>query len=485
VIEAGVPFTLEAWVVSETGAVIDSSEVTWASSDQEVATVAAGGRVSPRAPGDVVITASAGGVDASVSFGVAPSSTGWVATEADEPVAEPIDALTTSAIFSSPAPDLTVPTPEFTSDALPDRSPTGESAIVVVDESTFTPTPKKPTSKLLLIGLPLVIAAVAVAAVLANRQRSEAEQAGTVVTRDTVAGPVPGTVRLSGVPTTVTVGDTFTVAGAVIDSTRQAVPATAVGWRSSNPEIATVDSVSGHVTAVAAGEATIDAQIAGQPATVQLVIAPRPSGPIARIAVAPARLRLVEGRKQQLTANLVDSSNAPVIGAVTWQIEDTTVATIDATGNVTTRKAGRTNVVASSGAVTTKVPLTVASKEGESDKDAIRAQVETFIAALNGRNAQRVTALYTAESADDKANLAALIAALTPAAGLRASSGGFGEPEVGWTEASTNFTVRLSWKPATGAAKSQTVPFKATLEKGGTGTSGWKLLGVRALERIQ
>src|SRR5688572_12100816 len=168
VIEAGVPFTLEAWVVSETGAVVDSSEVSWESSDPDVATVAAGGRVSPRAPGDVAITASAGGVDASVSFGVAPSSTGWEPPQSDEAIVEPVDALTTSAIFSSPAPDLSVPTPEFTSTALPERSPTGESAVVVVDESTFTPTPKKPTSKLLLIGLPLVIAGVAVGAVLAN-----------------------------------------------------------------------------------------------------------------------------------------------------------------------------------------------------------------------------------------------------------------------------------------------------------------------------
>ena len=118
VIEAGVPFTLEAWVVSETGAVVDSSEVSWASSDPDLAMVAAGGRVSPRAPGDVVITASAGGVDASVSFGVAPSSTGWQPPESDEAIVEPVDALTTSAIFSSPAPTERA-APEFTSNARP------------------------------------------------------------------------------------------------------------------------------------------------------------------------------------------------------------------------------------------------------------------------------------------------------------------------------------------------------------------------------
>ena len=60
-----------------------------------------------------------------------------------------------------------------------------------------------------------------------------------------------------------------------------------------------------------------------------------------------------------------------------------------------------------------------------------------------------------------------------------------GAPEIGWTEATANFTVRLSWKPATGAAKTQTVPFKATLEKTGTAANSWKLLNVRATEKLQ
>ncbi len=485
VIEAGAPFALEAWVVSETGAVIDSSEVSWQSSDPEVATVAAGGRVSPHAPGDVTITASAGGVDASVSFSVAPSSTGWVPPDGDASAVESAESLTTSAIFSSPVPDLGTATPELTTDALPERSPTGESSIVVVDESSFTRPPKKRTSRLLLIGLPLVIVGVAAAAMLANRDSSAAGDVAVSATHDTVVGPRPGTVSLSGVPSIVTVGDTFTVAGTVVDSTRTAVPAVVASWRSSNPEVATVDSTTGRVTAVAAGEATIDAEVAGQAATARLVIAPRASGPIARIVVAPARLRVIEGRKQQLTANLVDSANAPVIGAVTWQIEDTTIASVDASGNITTKKPGRTNVVAASGSVTTKVPLTVASKDGD-DAEVIRAQIEPFLTALNGKNAQRVTALYAAESQQDKDNLAFLLETLKqPAANLRATGLNVAAPEVGWTEATANFTVRLSWKPATGAAKSQTVPFKATLEKGGTTTTTWKLLNVRAMEKLQ
>jgi uncharacterized protein YjdB len=485
VIEAGVPFTLEAWVVSETGAVIDSSEVSWHSSDPEIATVAAGGRVGPRGEGDVTITASAGGVDAAVNFSVAPSSTGWTPSDtADEAMADPADILTTSAIFSSPTPDLSRPGPDLTANALPEPTPTGESSIVTADDASFTSTPKKKTSKLLLIGLPLVIAGVAVGAVLANRDGPSVEQTGAGTYVDT--RPVPGTVGLSGVPDTATVGDTFTVAATVVDTTRSAVAAAAAGWRSSNPEIAAVDSLTGRVTAVAAGEVTIDAQVDGKPASARLVVAPRPPGSIARIDVAPARLRLIEGRKQQLTANLVDSANAPVIGQVTWQVEDTTIATIDPTGNISTRKPGRTNVVASSGAVTAKVPLTVAAKEGETDAEAIRGQVETFLTALNGRNAQRITALYTAESPQDKENLSFLLETTKQAgSNLRASALSVSAPEIGWTEATANFTIRLSWKPAAGAAKSQTVPFRATLEKGGTATSSWKLLGVRATEKIQ
>ncbi|MDQ3950325.1 MAG: Ig-like domain-containing protein [Gemmatimonadota bacterium] len=488
VIEAGAPFTLEAWVVSESGAVIDSSEVSWQSSDAEVATVATGGRVKPRTPGDVTITASAGGVDASVNFSVVPSTTGWVPPEGDEPVEEPAaaGAFSTSPVFPTPAPDFGGSPPEFAAGALPDAPAAEEGSVAVADETAFSPTSRKRTSKLLLIGLPLVIVGVAAAAMLANRQRPVSEDAGTVGVRDSVVGPVPGTVSLAGVPATVTVGDTFTVMATVVDSTRTPVPATAGSWRSSNPEIVAVDSATGRVTAIAPGEASIEALVAGQPAAAKFVVAARPSGPIARIVITPTRLRVIEGRKQQLTANLVDSANAPVIGAVTWQIEDTTVASIDATGNITARKPGRTNVVARSDTITTKIPLTVASKDGETDAEAIRAQIEQFLAALNGRNAQRVTALYTAESPQDKQNLDVLLGALKqPGANLRATALSVAAPEIGWTEATATFTIRLSWKPATGAAKTQTVPFKATLEKGTAGANGWKLLGVRATEKLQ
>ncbi|MDQ3996803.1 MAG: Ig-like domain-containing protein, partial [Gemmatimonadota bacterium] len=484
VIEAGVPFALEAWVVSESGAVIDSSEVSWQSSDPEVATVRADGRINPRAPGDVTITASAGGVDASVSFGVAPSATGWVPAEGEEPVEEAVDPFSTSAIFPIQAADPGGSGPEVLAGALPERPVTGEEAVAVADDAPFTPPRKRKAPRLLLIGLPLVIVGVAAAAMLANRTGGGA---GTieVTPRDTVVGPVPGTVSLSGVPATVMVGDTFTVAGTVVDTTRTPVPTAVASWRSSNPEIASIDSATGRVTAIAPGEASIEALVAGRPATVRLAVAARPSGPIARIVIAPTRLRIVEGRKQQLTANLVDSANAPAIGAVTWQVEDTTIASIDQSGNVTARKAGRTNVVATSDSVTAKVPLQVASKEGETDMESIRAQVDQFLGALNARNAQRVTALYTAESPQDKQNLDVLLEALKPGASLRATGLTVAAPEIGWTEATASFTVRLSWKPATGAAKSQTVPFRATLEKGTTAAGGWKLLGIRATEKLQ
>jgi len=200
--------------------------------------------------------------------------------------------------------------------------------------------------------------------------------------------------------------------------------------------------------------------------------------------VTPTRLRLVEGRKQQLAANLVDSANSPVVGALTWQVEDTTIASVDpATGTVTALKAGRTNVVATSGAVKTKVALTVAAKAGQSDEDAIRGQLEQFVAALNARNAQRVQGMYTAESAQDKQNLDFLLETLKRAgSNFRAAGLTVSAPEIGWTEATANFTVRASWKPATGAAKTQAVTFRATLERAG---NSWKLLGVRALDKLE
>ncbi|MFN2567405.1 MAG: Ig-like domain-containing protein, partial [Gemmatimonadaceae bacterium] len=500
VVEAGVPFTLEVWVVSESGAVIDSSEVTWRSSDPEVAIVAPDGRVKPRTAGDVTITASAGGVDASVSLSVAPSTTGYVPTDADDESVEAVPALAAPALE---APSLgasgifgTDGASGLGSDGaspgvvsgLPSDAAASDGSVAVADDASLAASNRgaaRRSRRALLIGLPLVIVGVAAVGLLLGDPRgSKEEPVDSTLIRAGAIGPLPGTVSLSGVPATVTVGDTFTLAATVVDSTGTPVPAPAANWRSSNPEIAAVDSATGRVTGIAPGEATIDAEVAGKPATARLAVAARPSGPIARIMVTPARLRLVEGRKQQLAANLVDSANAPVIGTVTWQVEDTTIASVDANGNVTARKPGQTNVVATSDAITTKVPLTVAASD--SDADVIRAQVEQFVVALNGRNAQRVTALYTVESPQDRENLEFLLATLRqPGANLRGSGFNVAAPTIGWTEATADFTLRLSWKPATGAAQTKTVPFRATLEKTGTAANSWKLLGVRAVEKLQ
>jgi serine/threonine protein kinase/uncharacterized protein YjdB len=492
VIEAGVPFTLEAWVVSESGAVIDSSEVAWQSSDPEIARVAPGGRVRPRAPGDVTITASVGGVDAQVGFAVSPSTTGYVPGESEEPVEEvPVPALagagllTTSDFMAGDAAVSAMPA-SFTGDSPSTASSDGGVAVVDAPPAASNRGAARRTNRMLLIGLPLVVVGVAAAAYFANRGGSTGGEATGAVTPTVTepSGPPPGTVNLAGIPAAVIVGDTFSLSATIVDSSRTPVPTAAANWRSSNLDIVDVDSASGLVTGIAAGEATITADVAGKQATAQIVIAARPSGPIARIVVAPARLRIVEGKKQQLTANLVDSANAPVVGAVTWQVEDTTIASVDSTsGNVTARKAGRTNVVASSGGVTTKVALTVAAKEGETDQEAIRGQVDQFVTALNGRNAQRVQALYLAESAQDKQNLAFLLETFKRAgSNFRATGLNVAAPEIGWTEATANFTVRASWKPAAGAVKNQTVNFRATLERSG---NAWKLLGVRALDKLE
>jgi len=434
-----------------------------------------------------------------VSFSVSPSTVGYVPEDGEErsdDVGAPAAALVAAGpplLLSDLAANDRAGDAAAAADALPDTPPpeavatTAESAVPLSDvpPAASNRGTARRTNRLLLVGLPLVVIGAAAAAMLANRGGSESESTGVVAQAQVdTSGPRPGTVSLSGAPAAVTVGDTFNLSATVIDSTRTPVPATAANWRSTNPEIAAVDSVSGRVTSVGPGEATITADVAGQQASTHLVVAARPAGPIARVVVTPTRLRLVEGRKQQLAANLVDSVNAPVAGTVTWQVEDTTIASVDAaTGAVTARKAGRTNVVAAAGSVTTKVALTVAAKEGESDTDAIRGQVEQFVGALNARNVQRVQAVYTAESPQDKQNLEFLLATFKRAgANFRATQLKVAAPEIGWTEATANFTVRASWKPATGAVKNQTVSFRATLERAG---NGWKVLGVRALDKLE
>ncbi len=85
-----------------------------------------------------------------------------------------------------------------------------------------------------------------------------------------------------------------------------------------------------------------------------------PDSVIASVAVTPRLSNLVVGGTQQLAASALDASGNPVAGAtVTWTSSEPSVATVSATGLVTTVGAGSTAIQASSENATGFASITV------------------------------------------------------------------------------------------------------------------------------
>ena len=117
----------------------------------------------------------------------------------------------------------------------------------------------------------------------------------------------------------------------------------ALAWSSSDTTKATI-SVSGLLTAVAAGSATITATSEGISGTASVTVS---LVPVSSVTVTPAARTLYAGETLQLTALTLDSAGGTLSGReVTWSSSDTTRATVSDNGLVTTLADGSVNITA-------------------------------------------------------------------------------------------------------------------------------------------
>src|SRR5207244_3728947 len=117
----------------------------------------------------------------------------------------------------------------------------------------------------------------------------------------------------------------------------------AISWSSSNNNIATVNG-SGLVTGVTAGSVTITATSEGQSGTASITVA---GAPVASVTVTPPSASVPAGQTVQLTATLKDANGNVLTGrTVTWASNNTTVATVNSNGLVTTKVAGSATITA-------------------------------------------------------------------------------------------------------------------------------------------
>ena len=123
-------------------------------------------------------------------------------------------------------------------------------------------------------------------------------------------------------------------------------PVTA-NWSSSNSAVASVSS-SGLLSALAAGEATIQAKTKNRSATMSLVVSAT-GAPVASVVVSPSSATVQVGSTTQLSATLRDANgNLLSDRTVYWSSANTAVATVSPSGTVTAVAEGTARITATS-----------------------------------------------------------------------------------------------------------------------------------------
>src|SRR6185436_12611345 len=96
----------------------------------------------------------------------------------------------------------------------------------------------------------------------------------------------------------------------------------------------------------AGGPVSITATSEGHAGAVAITVIPVP---VASVSITPTAATLEVGQTEQLAATASDAHGNPLSGrTVTWSSSDTTVATVNATGLVTSVGTGVTTITASS-----------------------------------------------------------------------------------------------------------------------------------------
>ena len=142
-------------------------------------------------------------------------------------------------------------------------------------------------------------------------------------------------------------GDSRQMSFVAFNAARNPISGVTVRWATSNSSIATV-SQSGLVTALTAGTVTVTADVNNIFGPAQIIVT---EAVIGSCLLSPNNFKVTTGASVQPTLALRDTATGslPLLGRpVVWSSDNETVATVTNTGFVTTRKAGRANISASS-----------------------------------------------------------------------------------------------------------------------------------------
>src|SRR5881396_1391813 len=162
-----------------------------------------------------------------------------------------------------------------------------------------------------------------------------------------VASVPVASVAVTPASATVQAGQTVQLAATPKDANGNPLSGRAIGWSSNNLSVANVNA-SGLVTGVAPGSATITAASEGKSGGAVITVNPAPV-PVASVGVTPGSATMQAGQTVQLAATPKDVNGNPLSGrVVTWASSTPAVATVNASGLVTSVAAGSATITATS-----------------------------------------------------------------------------------------------------------------------------------------
>ncbi len=291
--------------------------LTWSVADAAIASVSQG-VVTARSAGNTTLSATNGAISRSVSISVvaaidhidvAPSPDSVIITQTSQLSATPRDAAGTglsgrAVVWTS------------SNDAVASVSAAGLVTAKTLGTATITATAEGKTGTTTVVVRPIPVSSIAIIA---------------------LTGPV-------------TVGDVAQLSATMKDSTGTALAGRPITWTSSDLSVATVvasgSGATAQLTAKAAGSTTITATSEGKSATLVVTVQPVQ---VANVAISATPDTVAAGKTVQLTATLSDAHGQPITGrTITWATSDAAIATVSATGLVTTITQGQVTITASS-----------------------------------------------------------------------------------------------------------------------------------------
>jgi trimeric autotransporter adhesin len=312
---------------AQNGSEITGRPVAWASADVAVATVSSAGMVTAVAPGTTTVSATSEGQSGSATV-----------TVTNVPVASVSVSPESASLTVGGTRQFTATTRAQDGTVLTGRTvtwSTGNASVATVNSSTGLVTAVAPGST----------------SVTAS---SEGQSGSATVTVTNV--PV-ASVSVSPESASLTVGGTrqFTATTRAQDGT--VLTGRTVTWSTGNASVATVNSSTGLVTAVAPGSTSVTATSEGQSGSASVTVVPVP---VASVDVSPETATVTVGGTAQFTATPRDQAGTALTGrSISWTTGNPLIATVDAEGRVTGLAPGSTSVTATSEGQSGSATITV------------------------------------------------------------------------------------------------------------------------------